>query len=54
MFIYHLLFTGAGDVGWNSVFTVHDHGKGLTVVGLLEGWLATNQHEQDYSETPDV
>lgn len=50
----HLLFTCNGDVSWYSVFTVHDHGEGLTVIGFLEGRLTTNQHEQDYTQTPDI
>ena len=48
------LFAGAGDVSWYSVFTVHDHGEGLTVVSFLEGRLATYQHEQDHTQTPDI
>lgn len=52
--IYHSLFAGAGDVGWHSVFAVHDHGEGLTVIRLLERWLAAYQHEEDHTETPDV
>lgn len=41
-------------MGRYSVFTVHDHSEGLTVVGLLEGGLTTNQHEEDDSQTPDI
>lgn len=52
--VYHSLFAGAGDVGRYSVFTVHDHGEGLTVVGLLERRLAAYQHEQDHAEAPDI
>ncbi len=48
------LFAGAGHVSWYSVFTVHDHGERLTVVSLLEGWLAAYQHEQDHTKTPDI
>lgn len=48
------LFAGVGDVGGYSVFTVHDHGEGLAVVGLLEGGLSTHQHEQDHTKTPDI
>ena len=52
--ICHSLFAGAGDVGRYSVFTIHDHGEGLAVVGLLEGGLAAYQHEQDHTQTPDI
>lgn len=41
-------------MGRYSVFTIHDHGEGLTVIRLLEWWLATYQHEQNHPETPDV
>lgn len=41
-------------MGRYSVFTVHDHGEGLTIVGLLKRWLAAYQHEQDHTKTPDI
>lgn len=52
--MFHSLFAGTRDVGWYSVFTVHDHCEGLAVVCFLEGWLTTHQHEQDHTETPDI
>lgn len=52
--MYYSLFAGAGNVGRYSVFTVHDHGEGLTIVGLLKWWLAAYQHEQDHTKTPDI
>lgn len=52
--VLYSLFAGAGDMRWYSVFTVHDHGEGLTVVSFLKGWLAANQHEQYHTETPDI
>lgn len=52
--MYHSLFAGAGDVGRYSVFTVHDHGEGLTVVSFLERRLTTHQHEQDHTQAPDI
>lgn len=52
--MYYSLLAGAGDVGWYSVFTVHDHGEGLTIVGLLKRWLAAYQHEEDDAKAPDI
>lgn len=48
------LFAGARDVAWYSVFTVHDHGEGLTIVGLLKRWLAAYQHKEDDTKAPDI
>lgn len=45
---------GRGDVRRHRVFTVHDHGERLAVVGLLEGGLTAHQHEQDHPQTPDI
>lgn len=52
--MHYSLLAGAGNVGRYSVFTVHDHGEGLTIVGLLKWWLAAYQHEQDHTKTPDI
>lgn len=52
--MYYSLLAGAGNVGRYSVFTVHDHGEGLTIVGLLERWLAAYQHEEDDAKAPDI
>lgn len=43
-----------GDVWRHCVFTVHDHCERLAVVSLLEGGLTTDQHEEDYPQTPDI
>lgn len=48
------LSAGGGDVRGHRVFTVHNHGEGLAVVGLLEGRLTAHQHEEDDPQTPDV
>ena len=37
-----------------NVVAVHNHGKGLAVVGLLEGGGTTDQHIQDHTQAPDV
>lgn len=50
----HSLFAGTRDVGRYSVFTVHDHCEGLAVICFLEGRLATHQHEQNHTQTPDI
>lgn len=52
--MYYSLLAGAGNVGRYSVFTVHDHGEGLTIVGLLKRWLAAYQHEEDDAKAPDI
>ena len=51
---FHLLLTLFGHVGWHCVLAVHDHGQRFTVIGLLEGWLPTHQHEKDHSQTPYI
>lgn len=43
-----------GDVWRHCVFAVHDHSERLAVVGLLEGGLTTDQHEEDDPQTPDI
>lgn len=43
-----------GDVWRHCVFAVHDHSERLAVVGLLEGGLTTDQHEEDDPKTPDI
>lgn len=42
------------DMRGDGVATVHDHGEGLAVVGLLEGGVATHQHVEDDPQAPDV
>lgn len=48
------LSAGMGDVRRHCVFAVHDHSERLTVVGLLEGGLTADQHEEDHPQTPDI
>lgn len=48
------LSTRMGDVWRHCVFAVHDHSERLAVVGLLEGGLTTDQHEEDDPQTPDI
>lgn len=48
------LSTRMGDVWRHCVFAVHDHSERLAVVGLLEGGLTTDQHEEDDPKTPDI
>lgn len=51
---WYSLFAVCGDVGWDSVATVHDHGERLTVIGLLERGLSTHQHVKDHPQRPDI
>lgn len=50
----YLLPAPCRHAGWHRVLAVHDHGQCLAVVGFLEGWLPTHQHEKDHAQAPYV
>lgn len=52
--VLYLLPAPCRHTGWHSVLAVHDHGQCLAVVGFLEGWLPTHQHEKDHTQAPYV
>ena len=48
------LLAKVGDVGGDLVFAVHDPRECLTGTAVGKGGMASDQHEQDHTETPHI
>lgn len=48
--VMDVLFAFWRDVVGYGVATVHDHDKGLAVIGLLKWWASTHQHVENHTQ----